>query len=267
LLSLFFKNNERLAITLPPNSHRDWESYNRWKTFTRSHDLNIIFEASSSFNFIDLVKSAKCFITTSITEGFGFAFLEPWTAGQPLAGRRLPDICADFEKNGLGMDHLYSGLFIPLDQIDKDSFFRKWSTCIQKNLCKFHLSTAESSLENAFNDLTKNNRIDFGILDEETQQHIISSVLDDSGLKKRLTEFNPVLNDVTHFPNIDQRIAKNNATVLKIYNQANYRNQLLAIYRKVLNRSVRHRIDKQRLAYEFINPETFSLLKWSEADV
>jgi len=98
LLSLFFQNNETLTITLPPNSISDINSYAGWKNFVKKNNLDVEFEAGLKNDFSQLVLSAKFIITTSITEGFGFAFLEPWTAKKNLWGRKLPDICHDFEK-------------------------------------------------------------------------------------------------------------------------------------------------------------------------
>jgi len=80
LLSLFFQNNETLTITLPPNSMPDIISYVGWKNFVKENNLDVEFEAGLKKDFSELVLSAKFIITTSITEGFGFSFLEPWTA-------------------------------------------------------------------------------------------------------------------------------------------------------------------------------------------
>ena len=73
-----------------------------------------MFEAGLTNDFESLVLSSEFIITTSITEGFGFSFLEPWTAKKMLWGRKLPDICEDFEKNGVQLDHLYTTLNIPI---------------------------------------------------------------------------------------------------------------------------------------------------------
>ena len=80
LLSLFLKENAPLIITLPPNSPADISSYEAWKVFVMENHLNVIFEAGLTHEFSDLVLSSDFFITTSITEGFGFSFLEPWIA-------------------------------------------------------------------------------------------------------------------------------------------------------------------------------------------
>ena len=88
LLSLFFKKNAPLVITLPPNSPADINSYENWKTFVMETKLNVIFEAGLTHEFSDLVLSSDFLITTSIAEGFGFSFLEPWTANKISLGAK-----------------------------------------------------------------------------------------------------------------------------------------------------------------------------------
>ena len=47
------------------------------------------YEATFVFtnDFAALLASAHALVTTSVAEGFGLAFLEPWLMGRPLAGR------------------------------------------------------------------------------------------------------------------------------------------------------------------------------------
>jgi hypothetical protein len=49
------------------------------------------------------MSGARTVLTTSLKEGFGFSFLEPWTAGIPVAGRRLEAVCLDFEDEGVAL--------------------------------------------------------------------------------------------------------------------------------------------------------------------
>ena len=55
LLSLFFKDNESLAITQPPNSMTDKIAYDGWKEFVQNHGLKIIFEAGNKMDFKKLM--------------------------------------------------------------------------------------------------------------------------------------------------------------------------------------------------------------------
>jgi len=97
LLSLFFKENI-FSITLPPNSPSDMKSYNGWKEFSIHNNLDVEFESGLNKDFHTLIASSESIVSSSITEGFGFSFLEPWTSDKLFWGRSIPNICIDFQK-------------------------------------------------------------------------------------------------------------------------------------------------------------------------
>ena len=43
-----------------------------------------------------MVAHAKAIVSTSVAEGFGLGFLEPWIFGKGLCGRDIPEITSDF---------------------------------------------------------------------------------------------------------------------------------------------------------------------------
>ncbi|MDA3894605.1 MAG: hypothetical protein PF482_00505 [Desulfobacteraceae bacterium] len=267
LLSLFFPGNDSLAITLPPNSIRDWHYYNLWKQFAKDSHLNVIFEASEHHAFLDLIQSAKRIITTSISEGFGFSFLEPWTAGQMLSGRHLADICTDFSAKDMALDHLYDNILIPINAIDQKQFFDQWKSCILENAATFKITVSETAIDRAYKNMTSGNDIDFGILDEHFQKIIITSIQSDKKFKNRIIALNPFLSDFIQTQNNSDIINHNRAIVEKKFSQNVYQNQLLRTYQKVIDHRVTHQIDKKSLAEKFLNPDNFSLLKWSHSHV
>jgi len=267
LLSLFFPKNEFLAITLPPNSAHDWYCYNQWKQFANNMNLNIKFEASVSRSFKDLVKSARSIITTSISEGFGFSFLEPWTAGQMLSGRRLANICKDFTRKQMTLDHLYDKILIPMTQIDYKLFFQQWKACILENTAQLRISISDSAIDRAYEKMTSGKNIDFGILDEHFQRQVITGILTDKKIKNRIMELNWFLSDFARTQDNSQIINHNRAIVEKIFSHKTYQNKLLKTYQKIIHQTVTHQIDKQILAEEFLNLDNFSLLKWSNSHV
>jgi hypothetical protein len=267
LLSLFFQTHETLAITLPPNSPRDFESYENWKSFVRANNLNVIFDASSKYNYIDLVKSAKYIITTSITEGFGFSFLEAWTAGQLLVGRNLPDICRDFTDKGVKLNHLYDRIIIPLKYIDINDFYQKWENCIIINAKKFNLKIKNTFIESVFQKLTAQNAIDFALLNEHFQEQVILKIKNDDYARNHVLRLNPFLNNMADITDRDETITNNKIKVSALFNENRYRANLLDIYQKVIQKPVSQKINKQKLADLFLNPETFSLLKWEDSNV
>lgn len=263
LLSLFFKNDETLVITLPPNSPVDIKSYERWKAFVEEKHLDTLFEAGLTHDFSNLVWAANFLITTSITEGFGFSFLEPWTAEKFLWGRRLPEICQDFEKNGVRLDHLYSRLNVPVEWIGKKRLFETWKLSIQKAGSMFDLAIAETAIKNAFEKTTDKDIIDFGLLDEAFQKTIISKALSNGANRDALIHLNPCLSNPGDVPNKDALIQNNLKAVKRHYTQTRYRKTLLDIYTRVIRDNVHQKIDKKILLSEFFNLDNFSLLKWS----
>ncbi|MBU0988529.1 MAG: hypothetical protein KKH68_14860 [Proteobacteria bacterium] len=264
LLSLFFNNNETLAITLPPNSPADQKSYAGWKAFVKEKNLNVAFEVGLIHDFFELVRSSKFIITTSIAEGFGFSFLEPWTARKILWGRKLPEICRDFETNGILLDHLYLRISVPLEWLGKEKLFKTWRACVRKIAAMFNFNIHESAIFNAFENATANDTIDFGLLNEAFQRTIISRILSDFKNRDRLMDLNPFLATPGAVSNGDVLIENNRQAVLQHYSPPIYRKNLLRIYRRVITDNVRQRIDKTVLISEFLDLENFSLLKWDD---
>ena len=262
LLSLFFKGREALYITMPPNSPADFGPYRKWKNFVKRADLKVVFEAGLSEDFPNLVRLAKFIITTSITEGFGFCFLEPWTADKLLWGRKLPDICRDFETNGIMLDHLYENLRVPLAWLGKENVYEKWTTCIITSGRLFGLYPGKDKISNAFEQVAKDEIIDFGLLDEAFQKKIIARVLSEKKDKQALIQLNPYLAHPGKISNQKTVIERNHQAITKVYNRQTYQKTLMKIYARVTTEPVRHHIDKRVLLNCFFDLKTFSLLKW-----
>jgi len=264
LLSLFFKKNAPLVITLPPNSPADIKSYENWKIFVIENDLNVIFEAGLTHEFSDLVLSSDFLITTSITEGFGFSFLEPWTAKKYLWGRKLPDICQDFEQNSIRLNHLYTRLDVPMNWVDNDMLSYMWKSGIQKVSAMFGATIDDIFIKTAYEKATTNDVIDFGLLNEPFQKKIISTVLSSKANRNKFIHLNPFLSNPGSVSNKDELIQNNMDAVLFNYNQSKYREKLMGIYKKVTRDNVCQKIDKKILLSEFLRLDNFSLLKWCD---
>ena len=262
LLSLFFNNNETLMITLPPNSLIDIKSYTGWKAFVQEKNLDVVFDAGLTHEFSELVYASKFLITTSITEGFGLSFLEPWTGKKILWGRKLPEICRDFEANGVQLDHLYSRFYVPVTWLDTKKLFVAWQLSARKAGAMFNFNIEERSITDAFEKTTADETIDFGLLNEAFQKQIISRVLSDPANRAVLIDLNPFLMSPGNVSNSKDLIHNNLQAILKNYNQTIYTQALRNIYSSVLKVNVSHRIDKNILFSEFLNLENFSLLKW-----
>ena len=264
LLSLFFRHGQTLAVTLPPNSPADIKSYKGWKVFVRGQKLDLEFDKGLSHDFETLVRSAEFLITTSITEGFGFSFLEPWLFEKLIWGRNLPDICRDFTRNGIRLEHLYAGLFVPADWIGLQRFNQRWTACVLNARKLFNLPTNKALIPKALDSITKDGVIDFGILDEAAQKEVIVRLISSRKSADKLIQINPFLSDPGMVSDKNKRIHTNKRIVQECYNPTIYRQKMLDLYDKVTTTPVKQRIDKTALATAFLNLEEFSLLKWGD---
>jgi len=264
LLSLFFKKKEILSITLPPNSRTDLKSYRGWKRYAVENDLSIEFDAGLRNDFDRLVRSSKFLITTSITEGFGFSFLEPWAANKILWGRKLIDICHDFEADGIQLDHMYTRLFVPVEWIGEKPLCEKWKASALKTCSLFGHKIDQDRIENAFAGMTSDGKVDFGMLDEAFQKQAISRVLSGKKNADKLISINPYLENFGEKPGNDTLIQRNKRAILNNYSKTSYAKTLIRIYKNVSENTVRHSIDKKALLTHFLDLEHFSLLKWGD---
>jgi len=263
LLSLFFEPGQTLAITLPPNSPADIKSYEGWKTFVKNQDLNVEFDKGLNHDFETMVRSANSLITTSITEGFGFSFLEPWLFGKLLWGRKLHDICRDFEMNGIRLQHLYAKLFVPVDWIGFRQFHKKWTTCVLNACALFNFYIGNAIIRQAFDSITKDGIIDFGLLDEASQKKVILYLLSGKKNCASLMQMNSFLSNPGIVSDKNSLIRDNQRAVVHSYNPSIYRLKLREIYHRVSHTVINQQIDKTVLISAFLNLENFSLLKWS----
>jgi len=67
--------------------------------------------AAECFGVAELYAVGAAVVTTSVMEGFGFGFLEPWCAERVTIGRRVP-VMDDFVLAGMRMEHFYRQLTV-----------------------------------------------------------------------------------------------------------------------------------------------------------
>jgi hypothetical protein len=267
LLSLFFSDKAELSITLPPNSAVDMASYKGWKTFSRNYDLRIAFDSGLKQTFESIVGSARALLTTSITEGFGYSYLEPWLFGKMIRGRKLPDICSDFESRGIDLSHMYTQLQVPDDWFDSKRFNHQWFRAVEKNARIFGFQMDLAKIKRTFAAITEDGMIDFGLLAEPFQRQVLSHLLSHEKHAKRLLSINPFLSTISDSNPQSDIIESNRDAIVRYYSIAGYRQNLLNIYQQVLANPVQQKIDRKRLISEFFDLRRFSLLKWGEDDL
>ena len=109
-----------VGMTLAPLNPAEQPYYRRWKQVAREMRLQVHFEIGGArgLPLDENLASADLTLTTSVTEGFGMAFLESWVAERALVGRDLPEITADFAASGLQLEDLYRQAQDP-DRLDR----------------------------------------------------------------------------------------------------------------------------------------------------
>lgn len=244
----------KFAITLAPKNPEVKPIYDAWVAFADELELNVEFDAGAKCTFEEMVVRADALITTSIAEGFGLAFLEPWLADKPLVGRNLPEITGDFEQHGLDLSTLYNRLSVPLTS-NAWNIGADFLQALEKKMhaaCKaYGRPWSDERFAAAQTELIQNGTVDFGILDEEMQRTILRAVAADPSI------FPADLGDAT------AQIASNRTVAEKVYGPKAYGIHLLSIYHKLQTAkpgSVRY-ADGQILLDKFLNPARFNLLR------
>ena len=131
LLSELFRDEAVFLVTLAPKNPVEIEPYEEWKAFYAENSFdNILFEVAESIDFNVLMKGSDFCITTSIREGFGMAFMEPWLYHTPVIGRNIDYIVKDFFEVGLSFPNNYNKLIIPDNESDFKNLSEKEQKCV-----------------------------------------------------------------------------------------------------------------------------------------
>jgi glycosyltransferase involved in cell wall biosynthesis len=112
LLAAMFGQVANWMVTQPPQNPKEITEYNSWKEFCIRENIAICWEAGTKVDFEQLVQVSDFCITTSIREGFGMVFLEPWLLDTPVIGRDLLMVTSDLKNSGISYPMLYQKLYI-----------------------------------------------------------------------------------------------------------------------------------------------------------
>ncbi|MBN2492398.1 MAG: glycosyltransferase [Planctomycetes bacterium] len=260
LWSLLGDPGDRFAVTLAPTSPADRAAYEGWMAFARSLRLPVDFEAgrNGAVPFADLLGQSRLVVTTSVGEGFGLAFLEPWLAERPLAGRDLPELTRDFKEHGLDLGGLYEHLLVPLAWVGEQAFRRRVDEKYGAMLEEYGRTADPADAERAAQSALREKLVDFGRLDEPMQESVI----------RRLAH-SPPLADGLRPPHLAPGPAnaartEHNARVAREqYNLEQYAGRLERIYAGLTaaEPSDLAGLDAGRLLDQFLAPERFVLLR------
>jgi glycosyltransferase involved in cell wall biosynthesis len=259
LWSALASPGQRFALTLAPTTPRDAVPYERWRAFAAHHELPVQFAvgAAPGADYPSLVRSASAFLTTSVAEGFGLAFLEPWLSQRPLAGRNLPELTADFAREGLRVHHLYDALLVPEDWIDAATLRSRVETALAELHRQAGRPLPPDAAARARAAMGTGTHLDFGRLDEEMQETVIARLLADPAQRAHL-----------HPPRLDTApppadLAHNRRIARARYSLPSYGARLLGVYRDLAAERVgpQGSHDAERVLDFFLDPARLQLLR------
>ncbi|MFO7371304.1 MAG: glycosyltransferase family 4 protein [Bacteroidales bacterium] len=161
LLAALFQDTAEFVVTLPPKNPQELPQYEFWKAFCSRNGLKIIFEAGEQVNHEELMNISDFCITTSIREGFGMVYLEPWLTGTPVIGRRLPCITEDLVKQGVTFPRLYDhilvksgGKVVDFGDVNHEEQAELIQSVTQENSAKEAMISQNPFLASLFSDVT-----------------------------------------------------------------------------------------------------------------
>ncbi len=248
---------ERFALTLAPANPREHGQYHSWRAFAEELQLPALFGAADLAPFESWVAHADRFITTSVAEGFGLAFLEPATIAKPLVGRNLPDITADFNAAGIDLSHLYNRLGAPLDLVDRPTLRQRVEDALHDSFAAYCVAPPSDAARRAIESRIEDDTIDFGFLDEPLQTGVIRAARDSPELRSSI--FRNI--NTTGAPKSNS--SRSREIVNGQFNLPAYGQRLLSIYQSLLDSKADRpdKLDADRILNAFLAPERFTLLR------
>jgi hypothetical protein len=260
LLSLFIPRGKTVAITLPPTTERDVGVYREWLGFARELDLGVEFDLGLKTSLEEVYGSSLGIITTSVKEGFGFSYLEPWTAGRTVMGRRLDYVCRDFENAGVQFDSLYASLNIPMIYIAPAVLRERLENTMRQVYKRFGIEPPRHVIKTVWEDMTSRDSIDFSRLDEKTQGGIIRVMAFNKRVFQDIADINPFLQNLAAWKPDEDLVDANNRTVRDRYGRETILALLRRSYQSALQTPVTHKITKSILLELYLDPARLSLV-------
>jgi len=246
-----------VATTLGPENPVWQPVHDRWRDFAAGLGLPLhLAAAGDGVGFAELVARSHALLTTSIAEGFGLAFLEPWGFGKGLIGRDLPEITRDFKQEGLALDDLYRRLDVPLDSFDLPAFRERAATALHSYFAAYGRQAREGDIGHAFDAWIRDGRIDFGTLDEAAQEQAVARAVRDAGLRTELTG--------RIFRSSEAAAIEHNRSVVRErYSLSAYGERLAGILDDLAGSSTGRLdwLDPRRVLDQFLEPARFRLLR------
>ena len=229
LLSRWLSDTQYAGLTLTPSTPVERRSYERWKQLAPQVSPRAVFDAGEhpDVSFIQNMSATDFILSTSVAEGFGMAFLEPWLMERNVIARRLPTVTDDFQQGGVELPNLYDSIPIVGDH--------DWiSACRAERDAKREMAWAglptpfRPRLDSVGGDTA--NQIDFATLTPARQIEVLRRVAQDAGFESAIQSESAALVEWLTTP-ADKQLVQRNAEVVKSkYSAQETGRKLVAIY-------------------------------------
>ncbi|MGI9256147.1 MAG: hypothetical protein ACR2PY_04360 [Salinispira sp.] len=280
LLSVLF-NDITFGITLEPKNPADIPSYRFWENFAKETKAPVEFNIAEREGFAAALERADFFISTSVQEGFGFTFLEPWTLQKAVAGRTIPYVNTDFTASGIHMNYMYDEIPVPVEEVDMDLFQETWIVESQKRFTCFAIALRNQGLDRAAENIRRNfdnlaqqfsmlygsrPHIDFARLDKMNQAEIIRRLASDTERAQTIKTSVPQLLSCPFHScgSADRAVIEHNyQTVYENYGESQYRRRLQAIYHSIIHKPFGTHsppLNREVLLQSFLDPANIFLI-------
>lgn len=289
LLAAVARDGAFFATTRVPENPAWLKVHDEWASFAKERGLPAAFGVVGKHSPLRLKigtetgrsmkawsRSATCALTTSVSEGFGLAFVESLLDGLPLLGRDLPEITKDFENQGLTFPGLYRALRVPLAWIDEDEFEEELETQLVAAFEAYHQDLPTGAVSRAFAAMVDaQGRIDFGRLSEKFQREVIDHLLKDPSLAESIIVETPgALVDIDlwldswfeeglEIPTLNEQ----RRLLRKTASPRAYTGRLVEVYESLVKepaadaRAVLESDVSEHLVQSFLAPERFQILR------
>ncbi|MEM0965013.1 MAG: hypothetical protein AAGJ81_02515 [Verrucomicrobiota bacterium] len=252
LLAYAGGNQFHWKTTLPPTNAAYQRQFERWKDIGAKLSLPVSLGVAEEddLSFEERIGSCRAVVSTSVAEGFGLSFLEPWTFGRPVVGRNLPEITSEFVESGVPLESLYDRLPVPTEAVDVKKVASKWRQGVESAYSSFGVASTSEEVSQIEEEIRNSSDIDFALLGESLQEDALVTI------KKKNIPFSLPFSG--EFPS-DTEIESARATILKNFSLSSYADKLEMIYKLVAESPSGpiDSIDTDKVLSGFLHPSRF----------
>lgn len=256
LWSMTARADQRFGITLAPDNPDARSIYDSWVRIASELELPVDFNMAADRSFTELMAEATTLVTTSVAEGFGLAFLEPWLMGKPLTGRNIPEITSEFSADGIDLSGLYEAVHVPLTWVGDTALRKDLAVALDRYYGAYSRKLPEDATDRALRAACRDDRVDFGRLGEKQQEMVLRRM---HASTEERTAIAPSELPETR----DDQIAANQQAIRNGFSLDPYGRQLLDIYTSLAGTTsdAPDHLCSDILLDQFLKPERFNLLR------